>query len=224
MATVFERYESEMMQFYSELDEHITEEAKKRKASSGDLDRAILGLWRMTTYSVFAIISDFSDKRKFYAVAGCTRLVLECAADAEYLCLHPSEAESYWKNQEKIKTELNVRKDKWQAFIDGTVNRYGKLEDKTFDRIKDTLGKEAIGQYNFLCFYSHPNTAGLFWLLADKTGNTIKYVLQIMTQKLGNIIELLDHKTCFEVESAVWTQRLDEIFKLLGGDQSTLKI
>lgn len=224
MISDVEEYKSSMMKFYEELDDLITKDAKGKKATSTDLDRAILGLWRIITYNVFAIINDFPDKRKFYAVAGCTRVSLECVADAEYLTAHPDEAADYWKNQEKIKADLNKRADKWQPFLDGSIKEHGQLKDKTLTRIKTSLGAEAIGSYNFLCFYSHPNTAGMFWLLADSYGRTVKYVLQIMTQMLGEFIELLDEKSNFAVDSKAWTQRLDEAFKLLSNIKAEIRI
>lgn len=213
-----------MLSLYEELDVAITKDAETKKTSSTELDRAILGLWRIATYNIFAAITDFPDKRKFYAVAGCTRVILECTADAEYLATHPDEAENYWKNQGMIKAELKTRTDKWQAFVDGSVNKHGQLKDKTSKRIKESLGLDAIGAYNFLCFYSHPNIAGIFWLLGDETGKTVKYVLQIMSQMLAKFIELLDKKTDFDVDSEVWLKKLDESFRLLRVSKPELTI
>ncbi len=224
MATDIESYKKEMMVFWEEFDELVTGQAKLKRSSSTDLDRALLGLWRIITYNMFVVIEGFLDKKKFYAVAGCTRVMLECVADASHLIGHPDEAEKYWKNQEAIKAHLNTNEDRWQAFIDGDLNKYGQLSDKTQSRIKNTLGTEAIGQYNWLCFYAHPNTASMFWLLGDSEGHLVKFTLQIMTQMLGEFIELLDNSSVFEIDSKLWTIKLDKIFKLLGGSAPELKV
>lgn len=224
MRPEFQNYQKEMLQFYEELDELITSEAKSKKSASKDSDMAMVGLWRIITYNVYAVLTDFPDKRKFYAVAGCTRVTLECAADAEYIVTHPDEAEGYWKNQEQIKADLLARDDKWEAFIDGSINQHGSLKDRTLKRIQSTLGDDAMGSYSFLCFYSHPNTASMFWLLADSEGKTVKYVLQIMTQMLAKFLELLDSQTCFDIDSDAWKKRLDGIYGLLGSEKPEITV
>ena len=220
----FSQYYDAMGNFFNDFDKVITNGAAKRKSQNSDFEIATIGLWRIMSYCVFTAMSDFQDKKKFFAVAGCIRLIMECTADALYLADHQDEAEAYWKNQEKIQEDLMKRKNRWNAFIEGSVNKYGELQDKTLTRIKKMLGKDAMGAYNFLCFYSHPNTASMFWLLNDVEGKTVKFVLQIMTQQLVKFIELVENKTAFGITARTWTERLDHAYSQLGPAKSQIVI
>ena len=143
------------------------------------------------------IAKSFHDKYRIYSVASMARLLIEIVSIMVYLKQHPAQAEKYWRNQEEIQKKMKAAKsdkDRWQMYVTGKINFVGMLESKTNQRIKDTLGGEILGQYNFLNFYSHPNIAGYKYLIADPAslpGTIMRFTVSIYIGIINHfIIEL----------------------------------
>lgn len=201
-----------MLRFLKDFDQAITDQATNKNRQSNEVDRAIFSLWRVISYNFFCVIDDFIDKRKFYSVSSSTRMILECVADASYLAVNPNQAASYRKNQDKIKKDLKNRSNNWQAFVSGDLNKHGKLQNITMKRIRESLGEDAVGAYNYLCFYSHPNIAGFLWLYGDKKANSLDYVLRINRRLIAIFVVLIEEHTHFDLDSQFWLQRLADSF------------
>ncbi len=225
-AIEFKDYKQDMLEFYNKLDQHIVNEATKNSTKDNDLDKAIFTIWKIMGYNLFSLISDFPDKRKFYSIAGNARLILECLADSEYLVKNPDEAKKYWQNQDEIRSallELN-KNDIWQFIIDGKINEYGSLNEKTTKRIKANLNNNLIGTYNFLCFFVHPNAAGLSWMHNDDSVINPKFILLTITNALAQFIELLEKHTTFDIKSTPILTELDTIFSKLKFSGPTISL
>lgn len=166
-----------------------------------DFDIAIKGLWLITSANIQVIKAAIGSDGQVYAIASSVRLILECLSDALYLSKNQHEAKEYWRNQEKIKVDLMNRDDKWSAFIEGTVNQYGHLREKgTLNRIKLYMDKDILGDYNFLCFYTHPNIAALQWINVVGEEELTQLILQSLAHYLNLWLDILPHTTSSKID------------------------
>lgn len=162
------------------------------KSATTDYDIAIKGLWSITCDNLKILKVVIGSEKQTYAVACGIRLILECLTDARYLSKNKDEARDYWRNQEKIQQDLSSRENKWDAFVEGSVNRYGQLREKrTLDRIGKYMDDECLGDYNLMCFYTHPNIAALQWVNALGHMDISVLMLQRLAIYLNNWFDLL---------------------------------
>ena len=184
-----------------------------------DYNIALRALWSISCNNLevlkIATVSDMS----IYPVSSCARLILECLTDASYLSEHKEEAREYWRNQDKIKQDLNGRENKWEAFTKGSVNRYGQLSEKrTQVRIEKQLGIEFLGDYNMLCFYTHPNIAALQWINHIGNDELAGSILLSLAHYLNIWFNLLPNPTPTEINMTdVATKLLEAANKHLPG-------
>lgn len=204
-----------MLKFLDDLDREITESALRQINEDDDFQKAIVSIWRVMSYNVFPIVVDFHDKRKFYVIVSCTRLLMESVADAKHLSNNRNESSGYFRNQEKIAAELKKRGDRaWEIFANGSVKYYGKLSQETLKRVENAFGRKSLVAYSYYCFYSHPNIAGVSWLTEDTNGRSLKNVFPIVTMVLLDFLSVAMEARLIQ-DSGAWKRRLKEVHNVL---------
>lgn len=172
---------------------------------------AIRSLWAISCNNLEALKTAIQSDKSVYPVASSTRLILECLTDASFLSAHEEEAVAYSRNQEKIQQDLRNREEKWEAFIEGSVNRYGQLSEKrTLARIEKYMGREFLGDYNMLCFYAHPNIAALQWVNSIGNDELVENMLLSLAQYLNIWFEILPNPAPDQINMKYIATRLLE--------------
>lgn len=191
------------------LDTHIITTIKNH-GNPDYYNQALLGLWYIIKLNIFFTIREVDKIYNFYPVAGAVRLIMECVADAKYLQSHQEEAEAYFNTQQKIQEEMkNLGSKSFNLFKSGDINKYGELSAKTLSRLKKAHGSDGLGAYSFLCCFTHPNIAGVFWFVADKdNGWKNLYAIEIMNAALATWLKVLEESSIVEVSATEWSQKL----------------
>lgn len=211
---ISEVYAEQTAAILDELGKHLENEFKSIEKPT-DYEKSLTGLNFIIQQNLYYILHDFSLVYRVYQTVAAVRIVTECVADAVYLQKNPSEATKYFNAQQKIQEDLkskNSHMDKWKVFKQGDINKYGMLDKTTTPRLKAAYGSDGLGMYNFLCFYTHPNIAGAFWLKADSDKGLINlYLIQIMNKALHIWLGVLGESDILEVDAKYWSERLAEV-------------
>ncbi|GEM_PF-3824293 len=175
----------------------ITEQNGQFKKT--DIDEVFVRLFYISKKCMISIYSNASNSYDIYSVGSSARLMIECLVDALYLIKNPSEASKYWNNQELILEEMNNLD--WNLFRSGKIKRLGALDQPTGWRIKNTIADTLIGEYNLLCFFSHPNLATVTWIHDNDSYNAFaNYIVWIATDAFYEYMKTFDEYTQFEID------------------------
>ena len=215
-SNIAEEYRHKTAKVFDRLGEHLEIQFKSIEEPN-DYYKSLMGLNYMIQQNIYHILSDFNMKYRVYQTAASVRLVLECVADAAYLQRNATESKEYYNAQQKIQIDLkaaDTHAEKWKVFKTGDINKYGSLKDqRTYSRIKDAYGNDGLGAYNFLCFYTHPNIAGAFWLKADEEAGLINlYLIEILNEAILKWLTILTECMLPDFDGPKWASELAEIY------------
>lgn len=213
--SVADDYKKRTAEIIDDLGRHLEKQFKLLN-SPNDYYKSLIGLNYIIQQNIYHILSDFNMKYRVYQTAASVRLVFECVADASYLQKNAVESVEYYNAQQKIQADLraaNSQEEKWKVFKAGDINTYGSLDKKTLSRIKDAYGSDGLGAYNFLCFYTHPNIAGAFWLKADEEAGLINlYLIEILNGSILDWLTILTGSMLPDFDGRIWASKLAEVY------------
>jgi len=177
-----------------------------------DIEKSLIGLWSISRDNLYFIMNNIHIKGNYYACVGSTRLILECSVASHKLVKSKNKyAKDFFNNQEKIRSD--IEKSRWDAFTSGRISKYGNLSfgKKMQENIEEVFNKDAVGAYNYLCFYTHPNIASYRWWLEDNKGIHTRYLLGINNKILGSLILVLEKHFGRDKMANKWLQQLKDV-------------
>ena len=166
----------------------------KDNASLSDLQRTLIDLSGIAILNLETVADYFDDKNKVYPIAGATRLIVECYADAYHLINNPAEATEYHNAQNAISTKLKdlpSLDDKRNFIGSRELGDTGRLGGNTTKRVAN-LPENYGGPYSILCCYTHPNMAAPSWFNQDRTNYLNRYFLYVSVSALFSIMSLME--------------------------------